>query len=151
MLQQLTPELRSLSLVPSLPWDRQRRRERYCLIHMFKILQNLSPNDVNINFHYSDRRGITASVPSLHRGASSKAQQRYDSSFAVTGPRLWNTLPKSTTLQPTLERFKTSLQKFLDATPDKPPTRGYTTAHGNSLLHWRQSDGGLRGAARWPS
>ena len=128
----------------------QRRRERYQIIHMYKVLHNISPNDLNIKFHYCDRRGIQAAVPPLHRGASSKAQQQYDASFAVMGPKLWNTIPKSTTHQPTLERFKSSLQKFLDATPDEPPTRGYTTAHGNSLLHWRQHDGGLRGAARWP-
>ena len=81
----------------------QRRRERYQIIHMNKVLHNISPNDLNIKFHYCDRRGIQAAVPPLHRGASSKAQQQYDASFAVMGPKLWNTIPKSTTHQPTLE------------------------------------------------
>lgn len=39
----------------------QRRRERYLLMHMFKILNDFTPNDLNINFVYSDRRGILAS------------------------------------------------------------------------------------------
>ena len=80
----------------------QRRRERYIIIQMYKVLQDLSPNDLNIQFHYSDRRGIQAAIPPLRRRASCRAQQQYDASFAVTGPRLWNMLPKSTTLQPTL-------------------------------------------------
>ena len=129
----------------------QRRRERYIIIHMFKILQNTSPNEMNITFTYNDRRGIQAVVPPLHRHAPKRAQQKYDSSFSVVGPKLWNTIPKSTTLQSTLNSFKSSLQKFLDATPDEPPTRGYTTANANSLLHWRGQtvSGGLR-TARWP-
>ena len=68
--------------IPSL----QRRRERYILIHMFKILHNISPNDIKIKFQYNDRRGITAVIPSLHRHAARGAQQKYDSSFAVVGP-----------------------------------------------------------------
>ena len=63
--------------------------------------------------------------------------------------RLWNLLPKSTTLQTTLVSFKSSLQKFLDATPDKPPVSGYVTANNNSLLSWRVQEGGLQ-SARWP-
>ena len=130
----------------------QRRRERYIIIHIYKVLHNISPNDTNIKFIYSDRRGIQAVIPPLHRQASSRAQQKYDSSFSVLGPKLWNLLPKSTTLQTTLASFKSSLQKFLDDTPDKPPVRGYTTANHNSLLHWRGQniDGGLRTAARRP-
>ena len=107
---------------------------------------------LNIKFIYSDRRGIQAVIPPLHKQAPSRAQQKYDSSFSVLGPKLWNLLPKSTTLQTTLASFKSSLQKFLDDTPDKPPVRGYTTANHNSLLHWRGQniDGGLRTAARRP-
>ena len=130
----------------------QRRRERYILIHMFKILQNISPNDLNIKFVFSDRRGIQAVIPPLHRRASSRAQRTYDDSFGMLGPRLWNILPKSTTLQPTLGSFKSSLQKMLDATPDQPPTRGYTPTNHNSLLEWRlQTSGGLQTADRWPT
>ena len=129
----------------------QRRRERYTIIHMYKILHNISPNDFNVNFQYSDRRGIQAVIPPLQRRAPKKAQHKYDDSFAVLGPRLWNVLPKSTTLQQTLSSFKSSLQKLLDAIPDKPPTRGYSVANSNSLLHWRgHVPGGRLNSARWP-
>ena len=129
----------------------QRHRERYSIIHVFKVLHNMSPNDSKISFIYSDRRGIQAVVPPLRKHPSKLAQHKYDSSFSVLGPKLWNTIPKATTLKTTLSGFKSSLQKFLDEIPDEPPTRGYTTANSNSLLHWRGQTlcGGLR-TARWP-
>ena len=136
--------LKALKL-PSL----QRRRERYCIIHMYKLLHNISPNDLNIKFKPPDRRGIRAVVPPLHRRASRKAQQQYDASFAVLGPRLWNAIPAQTTLKPTLSSFKSSLQKFLDATPDEPPTRGYMVADNNSILS-KHLAGGLQKMTRWP-
>ena len=121
--------LKALKL-PSL----QRRRERYCIIHMYKLLHNISPNDLNIKFKPPDRRGIRAVVPPLHRRASRKAQHQYDASFAVLGPRLWNAIPAKTTVKPTLSSFKSSLQKFLIATPDEPPTIGYAVADGLQLM-----------------
>ena len=35
----------------------QRRRERYSIIHIWKILNNLSPNDIGLKFTTSARRG----------------------------------------------------------------------------------------------
>ena len=84
-------------------WDRlsrlklmslQRRRERYCALHLHKILYNVVPNDINITFHQNDRRGICADIPVMLRTSKAKFQSLFDSSYAVTAPRLWNTLPK---------------------------------------------------------
>ena len=130
--------------IPSL----QRRRERYIMIHMFKIKESICPNDLNIQFKHSERRGIRAVIPPLHKNASQRVQQHYDTSFAVVGPMLWNKIPKSTTLKSTLSSFKSSLQQFLEAIPDEPPTRGYTIANNNSIL--QHSGGGLQSTARWP-
>ena len=92
---------------------------------------------------------MQAIVPSLNRnGASMSAQSKYDASFSVIGPMLWNAIPAETTLKPTLGSFKSSLQKFLDDTPDEPPTRGYTIGDDNSILH--KHVGGLQRTARWP-
>ena len=41
----------------------QRRRERYIIIHMWKVLHGLSPNDLNITFGESGRLGIKAKLP----------------------------------------------------------------------------------------
>ena len=112
----------------------QRRRERYIIILMFKLLNNMMPNDLYVKFTHSDRRGIRAIVPPLTKTASAKAQSKYDESFAVLGPKLWNCIPSDTTKITKLVTFKTSLGKYLKQIPDQPPTLGYTAVNNNSLL-----------------
>ena len=112
----------------------QRRRERYTILHLFKILHNTAPNDINIKFSSSDRRGILALVPSLTRSAKHKVQTLYDSSFAVSAPRLWNSLPKKIRAEESFGKFKAALTQHCLAFPDQPPTTGASSS--NSLLHW---------------
>ena len=114
----------------------QRRRERYVIITMFKILNRLMPNDLKITFSCNERRGIRAQVPSLTKGATAKAQRMFDESFAVLGPRLWNCIPAETTRITKLSSFKTSLGRFLDQLPDRPPTLGYPSNNDNSILSY---------------
>ena len=114
----------------------QRRRERYIIITMYKILNKLMPNDLKVNFTSSDRRGIRAQVPSLTKGATAKAQRMFDESFAVLGPRLWNCIPAETTRISKLSSFKTSLGRFLEQLPDRPPTPGYPSINDNSILSY---------------
>ena len=56
-------------------WDRlkkldllslQRRRERYILIHTWKMANDLAPNDINMVFKENARHGIKAIVPPLN-------------------------------------------------------------------------------------
>ena len=125
----------------------QRRRERYVIITIFKILHDLMPNDLNISFSHSERRGIRAVVPPLSKAGTLKAQTRYDQSFAVLGPKLWNCIPPETTRIMKLTSFKTSLGKFLQQLPDTPPTPGYTSVNNNSILSYAvrgQPQGGRR-------
>ena len=135
-------------------WDRlkqlrlqslQRRRERYCIIHVWKIYNNIAPNDINMQFNLNQRLGIKASIPNLQRGVPLSTQTRYDNSFGVKAARLWNTLPAHINTIPELERFKSTLGEFMSRIPDMPPCTGYTTANSNSILDWMQSrEGGLR-------
>ena len=64
----------------------QRRRERYLIIHMWKVRMAQVPNDLNIKFHYNDRLGLRAIVP---KAPQSHVGSVYQNSFAVKGPRLW--------------------------------------------------------------
>ena len=112
----------------------QRRRERYTILHLFKILHNLAPNDVNIQFNTSDRRGILALVPTMSRTTKHKFQSLYDSSFAVFAPRLWNSLPKNIRDEESFGKFKAALTRHCLAFPDQPPITGASS--GNSLLQW---------------
>ena len=121
--------LKSLNL-----FSLQRRRERYILICMWKILHGEMPNP-NIGFRPPSRLGIQAIVPSLSLNMSGFTvnQSIYDSSFAVIGPKLWNALPGSLTTVESASKFQSQLTRMLYNLDDMPPTNGYMRAHDNSL------------------
>ena len=110
----------------------QRRRERYIIIHLYKILKNLAPNDINISFHQNERLGLMCNVPTLSRSSKQKHQNLYDQSFHVTAAKFWNKLPRNIKEKPSLDSFKISLTKFLMSFPDKPPIHGVSSK--NSIL-----------------
>ena len=131
-------------------WDRlsnlgimslQRRRERYSIIHCWKILHGLTPG--SIKFNPLSPRGIRAVYPPPPNRTTSTARSRtlYENSFAVKAPKLWNTLPARVTLAYPLTTFKTALQRHLDSIPDRPPIDGYSTSNSNSLLDWWRMGG----------
>ena len=123
----------------------QRRRERYSIIHMWKLLNNAAPNDLNMVFRDTGRLGIRAKVQTLHRGASQAAQSALDNSFSVRAARLWNVIPAGVTRITEFEKFKIRLGEFLNQFPDLPPTTGYSAPNSNSLLAWTQAGtGGLQ-------
>ena len=115
----------------------QRRRERYILLHMWKILNGAVSNDLRIQFISRPRTGFKAVVPPLRGGASTYHQSLYDNSFAVSGPRLWNCLPASINQINEFHSFKRHLTSMLLRIPDKPPVPGYTCPNTNSLLEWK--------------
>ena len=114
----------------------QRRRERYIIIHVWKILHGKCPNDVDIKFNDSLRRGQQALVPTLAKRSSQRNQTLYDQSFAVIGPRLWNMVPPNLHSIENLDNFKSHLADFVKTFPDEPPVPGYSCRTGNSLLEW---------------
>ena len=133
-------------------WDRlaslqlyslQRRRERYILIHTWKVIQGIVPNDLNMTFFQHPRHGIRTKVPALNKEATSKAKTYYDNSFHVKAAKLWNILPPYVKDHKSLDAFKTALSAFLNKVPDRPPVTGYSTANHNSLLDWFNQSGGL--------
>ena len=66
----------------------QRRRERYTILMMWKILHGVVPNCCHIEFIETSRYGIKAVIPSLSKCSSLRNQTLYDGSFAVRGPKL---------------------------------------------------------------
>jgi hypothetical protein len=114
----------------------QRRRERYTILQMWKILHHASPNDLDIKFSESSRLGIRAKVPQLNSSSTQRHQSLYDTSFAVQGPRLWNSIPSDMTRVADFQKFKNSLTGYLNTIPDKPPVTGYSCANRNFLLEW---------------
>ena len=114
----------------------QRRRERYIIIQMWKILHTICPNDVNVQFKPPSRLGVKAKLPALDRNSSQHHQSLYDFSFGMLGPRLWNCLPKHISQIADLDMFKQDLTKFLLTFPDNPPADGYVAPNDNSLPKW---------------
>ena len=114
----------------------QRRRERYIILQVWKILNGVSPNDIGMKFRETSRRGIIAVIPPLVKGCSQRNQSLYDGSFAVLGARLWNVVPVDVKSLKTFLSFKEKLSQFLSSFPDNPPVQGYSCANTNSLLDW---------------
>ena len=122
-------------------WDRltalklmslQRRRERYCILHLHKVLHNTVTSDLDITTYYSERRGLLVNIPSILKGTKSKHQSLYYSSFTVLAPRLWNSLPKFIRGEDRFESFKSKLTSYMLSLPDQPPIAGDPS--GNSIL-----------------
>ena len=110
----------------------QRRRERFIIITVWKIINKVAPNDLNFEVIISPRRGIKLKVPPLHRDSTQRSSSLYEHSFAVVGPKLWNTLPQHLSTITNKCTFKTALSKYLSHIPDRPPLSG--SASRNSLL-----------------
>lgn len=136
-------QLKALSL-----YSLQRRRERYMMIYVWRILEGQVPNftdpdrgGIHANWHI--RRGRSCRVPTVSRQAPASVQKLRHSSFAIHGPRLFNTLPAALRNKSdcTVEAFKRSLDNFLTNVPDEPQIPGYTAmrrAESNSLTHMTQ-------------
>ena len=132
-------------------WDRlkrlnitslQRRRERYIIIHIFKIINDMAPNDLCLEWYHNKRLGIKVKIPKIDYNVPKYASSLMEFSFRINGAKLWNLLPAEVNTQHVLDPFKVRLQKFLNKFPDKPPVYGYTTQNGNSLIDWSLQSGG---------
>ena len=130
-------------------WDRlkhlkmyslERRRERYIIIYIHKIISGDAPNFEDSRFQiqtkFSDRRGLECGIPPLNSNATSKIRLMVDNSFVVRGPKLFNCIPKeirNTNLSSI--SFKNKLDNFLTRVPDLPSLSGFSqSAASNSLL-----------------
>ena len=112
----------------------QRRRERFIILNMWKILHEKMPNDLNVQFRPPSRLGIQAIVPNIPRNCSRASKSLFDASFAVVGPTLWNCLPSYLTTHEKQSTFKNKLTDYLRGLPDEPPVHGYQRAHDNTLV-----------------
>ena len=123
----------------------QRRRERYIAIYTWKILESHVPNigsgEASLSAKWHQRRGRECVVPKVNSSAPVKIQNIRRASFAINGPRIFNSLPQHIrdTTNCDLNTFKTRLDRFLRKVPDQPLIPGYTPyrmCDTNSLLDW---------------
>lgn len=118
----------------------QRRRERYIIIYVWKILEKMVPPVGSISSTNHIRHGRQCRVPIVKSSASAAVKSIRYASFGIHGPRLFNGLPSEIRNMTgcSLESFKSSLDKYLRQIPDEPLIPGYTAyrkAESNSLHH----------------
>ena len=125
----------------------QRRRERYQVIYLWKIIEGIVPNpfvafqdNVSSGFSVklSARNGRTCVFPSSNRHSSIKFQNIRNSSFIIHASKLFNALPKQirNISNCSVDAFKEKLDTFLQTIPDMPHLPGlgkYCQASSNSL------------------
>lgn len=122
----------------------ERRRERYISIYVWRILENQVPNisrSCGITAAWHGRRGRLCHVPKILSSAPARVKTIRFSSFAIKGPRLFNSLPIQLRnfTDGTVMDFKRNLDRYLQSLPDEPLIPGYTsfrTIDSNSIVDW---------------
>ena len=111
----------------------QRRRERYSILHLHKIIYHSVASDLNITTNRSARRGLLVNIPPIIQGTKAKFQSLRDNFFTVSAPKLFNSLPKNIRDEVKFGPFKSKLTAYLLHIPDRPPIAGESSA--NSIVH----------------
>ena len=112
----------------------QRRREKLIILHIWKILNNIYPNSINLQFKEHHRTTAIKAILKPLPKIKGKSLTKYEESFQINGAKLWNLLPTELTKITKLNYFKVELNKFLKHIPDKPPIPGYPFQNDNSLI-----------------
>ena len=105
----------------------QRRRDRYTLMYILKIIHGKVPNP-GISYKWSLRRGKVLAVPPLPSSRASRASTLLHQSFTRRAPRLFNSLPQSLRNLPdniSKESLKQRVDNFLKDITDEPRIPGY--------------------------
>ena len=103
----------------------ERRRDRYTIIYVWKIIQGLVPNllgkDKIEHISSNSRIGRCCLLPKLNHKAPRYVQTLRENSFCVHGPKLFNALdPELRNFDGTPEAFKRKLDYFLATVDDVP-------------------------------
>ena len=123
----------------------EQRFERYRAIFTWKTLEGLVPN-ANISSITKSTTGHLCII-AAPKGPSMRIRSLRQSSFQVTGPTIFNSLPPEVrnTTQCSIDRFKASLDAFLETIPDlpqvcngpsPPPMDQLTASPSNSINDW---------------
>ena len=131
-------QLKKLSL-----YSLERRRERYRVIYIWRILERQVPDFTSgkiYSINEGGRLGRKCNSPPINNNAPSNIKKVRYASLAVRGPQLFNILPAEIRKlnNCSVETFKRALDRFLLNVPDEPLIPGYTAmrrADSNSLLN----------------
>ena len=117
----------------------ERRRERYLIIYVWKIINGLVPNiegEDKIRTKDHLRLGKLCIIPRINNRARTAVLSIKEGSVMVRGPKLFNSIPKEIrNMKTELDKFKTALDRFLCSIPDQPALpHYYQRANSNSLI-----------------
>ena len=120
----------------------QRRRERYCIILIWKIIESKAQNLSDpILCNFSDRRGRSCVISHVNTGRQGTLAYN---NFRWRAIHLFNSLPKSIrdTTNCSVCSFKQRLDRYLNSIPDLPCTPGYNNSldGGDCLQRWTLRD-----------
>ena len=124
----------------------ERRRERYSIIYIYKIITGCITNNLNIRTTNHLRLGRLCHVEQTYPRATTRIKTLKENAFASRGPLLFNTLPRHLRDSNTSpDQFKSKLDKFLWTIPDQPKLPHYPLrAASNSItdqLAQQRADG----------
>ena len=119
----------------------ERRRERYLILYLWKMMEGLVPVCVDLKRRNRGRNGRSIKLPLLSRTASARVRSLRESSFFIQSVKLFNALPRGIRDLSgcSIEKFKRQLNKFLLELPDAPLIPGYTASslvRGNGVVDW---------------
>ena len=117
-------------------WDRlenlklyslERRRERYIIMYVWKVMMGRVANSTNLEFKEHICLGRQCVVKKINTRAMARIKTIKDNTFSNRGAKLFNALPSAlrNLNEVSLENFKARLDKFLATIPDQPVLPGY--------------------------
>ena len=123
-------------------YSQERRRERYRILYLWKMLENMVPaidegSSGLVKLH--PRNGRTINIPLVNNKSPRQIQKIRESSLLVHGAKLFNILPKylRNIKNCSLLEFKNKLDGYISQIPDEPFVSGYSRSHSassNSLI-----------------
>ena len=118
-------------------YSQERRRERYCIIFIWKIAMGLVDGyKLTISDH--GRQGRLCDVKKIPRLTQAQVRNAIESSLGVKGAKLFNSIPAKirNINSDKVNVFKRALDNYLSGIPDEPTIEEQgRAAETNSLLH----------------
>ena len=117
-------------------YSQERRRERYQIIFIWKVLQG-HVQGYPIQSWQSPRRGRLVQVSPYHQQSAAAVRRAREASLSVRGAHLFNLIPRELrdTFTGSVEHFKAGLDSWLENIPDQPTISGrQRAAASNSLI-----------------
>ena len=108
-------------------YSAERRRDRYLILYIFKVMQGKVPNP-GLSYKHSPRRGLVLTTPSVNSSKASHANTLLHNSFTRRAPRIFNSLPKvirNLHYDTSPDLIKKRIDTLLSKITDEPRLPGY--------------------------